>query len=42
MTMTVYVDDKATTAGEIILEVEEVEEVIAPSGGLATPGAING
>jgi hypothetical protein len=28
--MTVDIDDKATTAGEIILEVEEVEEVIAP------------
>ncbi|MGH9839285.1 MAG: hypothetical protein ACREEM_10925 [Blastocatellia bacterium] len=28
--MTVYVEDKATAPGEIILEVEEVEEVIAP------------
>jgi hypothetical protein len=28
--MTVYVDDLATAPGEIILEVEELEAVIAP------------
>jgi hypothetical protein len=28
--MTDYVDDKATTTDEIELEVEEVEELIAP------------
>lgn len=30
MAMTFDADDKATTLGEIILEVEEMEEVIAP------------
>ena len=28
--MTVDIDDKATTTGEIILECEELEELIAP------------
>ena len=30
MTMTAHVDDEAMTPSEIILEVEELEEVIAP------------
>ncbi len=30
MSMTIYLDDRATVTGEIELEVEEAEEVIAP------------
>lgn len=30
MSMTVYVDDRAAAPGEIELDVEEMEEVIAP------------